>query len=97
MDRARIIAALEAVDHVIILSGLTPLHLIEELRPDVLVKGGNYNLEEVIGRREVEKYGGRGGLISTTDNHSRFPINQAKLTHPQHADGDFRQLRHRSH
>jgi len=83
MDRARIIAALEAVDHVIIFSGLTPLHLIEELRPDVLVKGGNYNLEEVVGRKEVEKYGGRVVLIPTIDTQSSSQIIKEIVTRYQ--------------
>jgi D-beta-D-heptose 7-phosphate kinase/D-beta-D-heptose 1-phosphate adenosyltransferase len=73
-DRARIIAALESVDYVVIFSGLTPLHMIEELMPDVLVKGGTYKLEEVVGRREVEKYGGRVELIPTIDNQSSSQI-----------------------
>lgn len=74
LDRARIIAALEAVDHVVTFSDLTPLRLIEELMPDVLVKGGNYSLEEVIGRKEVEKYGGRVELIPTIDTQSSSQI-----------------------
>lgn len=73
-DRARIIAALEAVDYVTIFSDSTPLRLIEELMPDVLVKGGNYSLEEVVGRKEVEKYGGRVVLIPTVDEQSSSKI-----------------------
>ena len=69
-DRAGIIAGLESVDHVIIFSESTPLHLITELTPDVLVKGGNYKLEEVIGRKEVESYGGKVTLIPTIDPES---------------------------
>lgn len=69
-DRAGIIAGLESVDHVIIFSEATPLHLIKELTPDVLVKGGNYKLEEVVGRKEVESYGGRVTLIPTIDPES---------------------------
>jgi D-beta-D-heptose 7-phosphate kinase / D-beta-D-heptose 1-phosphate adenosyltransferase len=69
-DRAGIIAGLESVDHVIVFSEATPLHLIKELTPDVLVKGGNYKLEEVIGRKEVESYGGRVTLIPTIDAES---------------------------
>jgi D-beta-D-heptose 7-phosphate kinase / D-beta-D-heptose 1-phosphate adenosyltransferase len=69
-DRAGIIAGLESVDHVIIFSESTPLHLIKELTPDVLVKGGNYKLEEVIGRKEVESYGGKVTLIPTIDPES---------------------------
>jgi D-beta-D-heptose 7-phosphate kinase/D-beta-D-heptose 1-phosphate adenosyltransferase len=69
-DRAKIIAALEPVDYVMIFSELTPVRLIKELMPDILVKGGNYRLEEVVGREEVEKYGGRVVLIPTTEAHS---------------------------
>jgi D-beta-D-heptose 7-phosphate kinase / D-beta-D-heptose 1-phosphate adenosyltransferase len=69
-DRAGIIAALESVDHVMVFSEATPLHLIKELAPDVLVKGGNYKLEEVVGRKEVEGYGGRVALIPTIDPES---------------------------
>jgi len=74
LDRARIIAALESVDYVMTFSDLTPLRLIEELMPDVLVKGGNYSLEEVVGRKEVEKYGGRVALIPTIDTQSSSQI-----------------------
>lgn len=69
-DRAGIIAGLESVDHVIVFWEATPVHLIKELTPDVLVKGGNYKLEEVIGRKEVESYGGRVTLIPTIDPES---------------------------
>lgn len=74
LDRARIIAALESVDYVMVFSDPTPLRLIEELMPDVLVKGGNYSLEEVVGRKEVEKYGGRVTLIPTIDRQSSSGI-----------------------
>ena len=73
-DRAGIIAALESVDYVIIFADVTPLRLIEELRPDVLVKGGNYALEDVVGRREVERYGGRVTLIPAIDTPSSSQI-----------------------
>lgn len=73
-DRARILAALEPVDYVIMFPDLTPLGLIEALMPDVLVKGGNYSLEEVVGRQEVEKYGGRVVLIPPIDTQSSSKI-----------------------
>lgn len=73
-DRAGIIAALESVDYVIVFSDTTPLRLIEELRPDILVKGGNYAAEEVVGRKEVERYGGRVALIPTIDTQSSSQI-----------------------
>jgi len=74
LDRARIVAALESVDYVMIFPDLTPVHLIEELKPDVLVKGGNYSLEEVIGRKEVEKYGGCVTLVPPIDTQSSSQI-----------------------
>jgi rfaE bifunctional protein nucleotidyltransferase chain/domain len=58
-DRAEILAALEAVDYVTIFDVLSPRSLIAELMPDVLVKGGDYALEQIHGREEVEAAGGR--------------------------------------
>jgi D-beta-D-heptose 7-phosphate kinase / D-beta-D-heptose 1-phosphate adenosyltransferase len=57
-ERARILAALTCVDYVTIFSESTPLALIQLLRPDILVKGGDYTPETVVGRDEVEAYGG---------------------------------------
>jgi D-beta-D-heptose 7-phosphate kinase/D-beta-D-heptose 1-phosphate adenosyltransferase len=57
-ERARILAALSCVDYVTIFSEPTPLQLITCLRPDVLVKGGDYTPDTVVGREEVEAYGG---------------------------------------
>jgi D-beta-D-heptose 7-phosphate kinase/D-beta-D-heptose 1-phosphate adenosyltransferase len=88
-DRARIIAALEAVDYVMIFSDLTPLRLIEELMPDVLVKGGNYSLEEVVGRKEVEKYGGRVALIPTSDAHSSSQLIKEIVARHQFSNESF--------
>ena len=57
-ERARILSALACVDYVTIFSEETPLALIQRLRPDILVKGGDYTPETVVGRDEVEAYGG---------------------------------------
>lgn len=57
-DRAGLIAALEAVDHVVVFDELTPHRLLTELRPDVLVKGGTYARHEIVGHEIVEAYGG---------------------------------------
>jgi D-beta-D-heptose 7-phosphate kinase/D-beta-D-heptose 1-phosphate adenosyltransferase len=57
--RAEVVAALEFVDAVIIFVEETPLALIKALEPDVLVKGSDWALEEIVGRREVESSGGR--------------------------------------
>lgn len=58
-DRAHMLASLACVDYVTIFSEPTPLSLIELVRPDVLVKGGDYTPETVVGRDEVEAYGGK--------------------------------------
>jgi D-beta-D-heptose 7-phosphate kinase/D-beta-D-heptose 1-phosphate adenosyltransferase len=58
-ERAEVLAALEAVDYVTIFDDLTPRALIADLRPDVLVKGGDWHPEEIVGRQEVEAAGGR--------------------------------------
>jgi rfaE bifunctional protein nucleotidyltransferase chain/domain len=58
-ERARILAALAAVDCVVLFDADTPLALIERLRPDVLVKGADYTREAIVGAAEVEGWGGR--------------------------------------
>ncbi len=62
-ERARVLAALSAVDAVVLFAEDTPLRLIEDIRPDVLVKGGDYAEEQVVGAREVRAWGGRVELI----------------------------------
>jgi D-beta-D-heptose 7-phosphate kinase/D-beta-D-heptose 1-phosphate adenosyltransferase len=58
-DRAEILAALTCVDYVTVFDDLSPRTLIAELLPDVLVKGGDYHLDQIHGREEVEAAGGR--------------------------------------
>ncbi len=58
-ERAEVIAALEAVDYVTIFDEETPRELIATLLPDVLVKGGDWALYEIVGREEVEAAGGQ--------------------------------------
>ena len=57
--RARVLAALEAVSCVVLFDETTPLELIAELSPDVLVKGADYTREEIVGANLVEQRGGR--------------------------------------
>jgi D-beta-D-heptose 7-phosphate kinase/D-beta-D-heptose 1-phosphate adenosyltransferase len=59
MDRAALLAALASVQHVVIFEEDTPLALIEAIRPDVLVKGGTYSAETIVGSDFVMSYGGR--------------------------------------
>ena len=58
-ERAEVLAALEAVSYVTVFDELSPRRLIAELLPDVLVKGGDYAVDEIHGREEVEAAGGR--------------------------------------
>ena len=58
-ERAEILAALRHVDYVTIFDDISPRSLIAKLLPDVLVKGGDYQLDEIHGREEVEAAGGR--------------------------------------
>jgi len=58
-DRARVLAALACVDRVVLFDEDTPLALITLLQPDILVKGGDYQLHEIVGREVVEARGGR--------------------------------------
>src|SRR5262249_10236236 len=68
--RAEVLAALEAVDLVVIFDQDTPLELIGHVRPTVLVKGGDYKREEVVGYDVVEAAGGEVVLIDLVPGHS---------------------------
>ena len=74
LDRARVLAALEAVDAVILFDGDTPLALIEAIHPDVLVKGSDYSENEVVGGAEVKSWGGRIALIPIVPGRSTSGI-----------------------
>lgn len=58
-DRAFVLSRLESVDIVSIFEDDTPINLIKNIKPDVLVKGGDYNLSEIVGRDFVESNGGK--------------------------------------
>jgi D-beta-D-heptose 7-phosphate kinase/D-beta-D-heptose 1-phosphate adenosyltransferase len=58
-ERAEILAALRPVDYVVIFDDISPRALIGKLLPDVLVKGGDYQIDEIHGREEVEAAGGK--------------------------------------
>jgi len=69
-ERARVLAALGSTDAVIIFDELTPLDLILTLRPDVLVKGGDYIASTIVGAEEVMSWGGRVEIVPTVDGVS---------------------------
>ncbi len=76
-ERAYIVAALECVDAVTVFDEDTPLELIEAIRPDVLVKGGDYSPDSIVGRTEVESWGGSVHVIPLTAGHSTTRIIEA--------------------
>jgi D-beta-D-heptose 7-phosphate kinase/D-beta-D-heptose 1-phosphate adenosyltransferase len=69
-ERAHLLAALDCIDYVVIFDEDTPLALIEALQPDVLVKGGDYTREGVVGHEIVERHGGRVELVEFVDGRS---------------------------
>jgi D-beta-D-heptose 7-phosphate kinase/D-beta-D-heptose 1-phosphate adenosyltransferase len=85
-ERATILAALSSVDAAIVFDESTPLQLIKAIRPDVLVKGGDYTEESVVGAPEVRAWGGRVELIplvegvSTTRVIAQSVVSSAPLT-----------------
>jgi len=73
-DRARVLAALAAVDVVILFDEPTPLQLIKALRPDVLAKGADYRPEQVVGAAEVRGWGGQLVLVDLVEDRSTSAI-----------------------
>lgn len=69
-DRARVVAALRPVDLVVLFEEDTPGQLIDALVPDVLVKGGDYAAEDVVGRETVEAAGGRVVIVPLVPGQS---------------------------
>ena len=73
-ERARVMAALAAVDAVVLFAEDTPLELIRALKPDVLVKGGDYTVGTVVGHEEVLAGGGRVEIVPTVEGFSTTNI-----------------------
>ena len=73
-ERAEILAALEFIDFVTIFPELTPLELINYLKPDIIIKGGDWPEDKVVGRDEVKKWGGRVILIPEVEGKSTTNI-----------------------
>jgi len=72
--RAEVVAALACVDAVVIFDEETPLRLIRQLEPDVLVKGSDWSLDDIVGRKEVEASGGKVVRIDLTPGISTTAI-----------------------
>ena len=75
-ERAYVLAALEAVDCVVVFGEDTPLELIRTLRPDVLVKGGDYHEGTIVGAADVRSWGGDVRVIPLTPGQSTTNIIQ---------------------
>jgi len=69
-ERARVLAALNCVDAVIVFKEDTPLKLIQKIKPDVLIKGGDWPLRKIVGYDFVKSYGGSVQRISFIKNRS---------------------------
>lgn len=73
-ERSRVMAALAAVDAVVLFDEETPVELIREIMPDVLVKGGDYSVETVVGHEEVIAAGGRVEIVPIVEGFSTTNI-----------------------
>ena len=73
-DRARVLAALESVDAVILFDEDTPLNLINAIKPNVIAKGSDYSADQVVGGKEVQSWGGEIALIDLVEGRSTSNI-----------------------
>ena len=69
-ERGRVLAALAAVDAVVVFDDPTPLELVLATRPDVIVKGGDYDVTTVVGAQEVLSWGGQVKLVPVVEGRS---------------------------
>jgi D-beta-D-heptose 7-phosphate kinase/D-beta-D-heptose 1-phosphate adenosyltransferase len=73
-ERAEILAALDCVDAVTVFDEDTPAAIIQEVQPDILVKGADWAADQIVGRDTVEARGGRVVLVSVEPGHSTSAI-----------------------
>ena len=73
-DRAEILKNLKSVDETVIFTEDTPEKLIEDVRPDILVKGGDWSVDQIVGGRFVQSYGGQVCSLSFIDGKSTTKI-----------------------
>ena len=73
-ERAEVVASLDSVDYVTVFDELTPLELIEDLRPDVIVKGGDWAEKDIVGAETVRKWGGRVAIMPEIEGASTTNI-----------------------
>ena len=73
-ERAFVLAAVECVDLVVVFPEDTPLELVKTLKPDVIVKGGDYTESTIVGASEVKSWGGRVVVVPLTPGQSTTAI-----------------------
>lgn len=83
-ERAEVLAAMESVDYVTIFDELTPQAIIARMLPNVLVKGGNWGLDEIVGRAEVEAAGGTVVAVPVVEwpdpaSHKPVPLSTTRI------------------
>src|SRR5262249_509465 len=81
-DRAQVLASLASVDAVVLFDEETPLRLIEAIRPDVLVKGGDYTVSQVVGAPLVGSWGGKLVLVPLVEGQSTTRLLSSSLPGP---------------
>ena len=83
-ERAEIIAAMENVDYVILFDQEDPLEVIATIKPDVLVKGGDWSIDTIVGRDVVESYGGTVVALPMIPGVSTSRIIEDIVAHASH-------------
>lgn len=73
-ERCYVLAGLECVDLVVVFPEDTPINLVKLLRPDVIVKGGDYSEDTIVGATEVKNWGGKVVVVPLTPGHSTTNI-----------------------
>ncbi len=73
-ERVEVVTSLDSVDYVTVFDELTPLELIEFLRPDVIVKGGDWAEKDIVGAETVRKWGGRVAIMPEIEGASTTNI-----------------------
>lgn len=69
-ERVEILSAISYIDYIVPFGSLTPLNLIKVVKPKIIVKGGDYTPEQVVGKKEVERWGGKVIIFPYIENYS---------------------------
>ena len=83
-ERSRVLAALAAVDAVVVFSEATPLETILTIRPDVIVKGGDYSVSSVVGAKEIQSWGGQVQIVPIVAGFSTTQLIDSALNGKTH-------------